>query len=475
MAEAQESDDPEIEEDVPSAPTAEEQLQKLAAMQALIFQEIGAPGADVLRERKAQQQFVFDPVVAVLDGLVDKDHCGFLDENLSVIPLADNSDPEIAPADRRQCVEPASEAAIIDHGTHVTGLIVAREYPDAAGPKLRGLNPLARVEAYQLRIASAFRQEVAIETFKKAASHMPKVMNLSFFYPRAPGNDLVARFLKRLENETLVVAAAGNDGNEYTSSCTRLPACLELPNVIAVAALDLSQDAPHPLAEPFAKSDFGPRIHIGAPGLQVPSTIRANRVAVNTGTSQAAPLVSAAASLIFGLVGSVPPSEVRNRLIYTSDLLPSLEGKLLGGRLNIERAIDLETAIVTLKPGTKVWSGGSEYEFPQGVTLRGRITTFGEPPTGKQDFNVRARGAREDLPLDMAWVRRLAWIPAPGDYHLFYEPPGSVDLKRLRVFLESITLPVWMEVVDTGAGVSGPCRFRLSQIADYVSAMKEPS
>lgn len=67
----------------------------------------------------------------------------------------------------------------------------------------------------------------------------------------------------------------------------------------------------------------------------------------------------------------------------------------------------------------------------------------------------------------------IGGITEPGDYHLLYQPPGSVDLKRLRVFLTSITNPVWMKAVDTGAGVSGPCRFPLSEIADYVSAMKE--
>jgi len=455
-----------------SGMAAEERQEKLIAMQQKIFKSIAAPSPVTLRRPSYLR---IDPVVSVLDGLVDGAHCGFAPGRLTVFPL----DPAAAAAtERHPCGDYLqSPDQKRDHATHVTGLIMATDNP-LNSSKLRGLDPLASVEAYEVPL-NPFDPEAA-EAQLQAAAMRSRVVNFSFFYPRFMANDIIEECIRNNADFFLVVAAAGNDGKEYDSSCTRLPACLDLPNVISVAALDLSADEPRPLDSPHFKSDYGPRIHIGAPGLDVPSTIAANRVALYTGTSQAAPLVSAAAALIFARGGFVvEPRAVRDRLIYTSDLLPSLEGKLFGGRLNVERAIDIDKSVITLKPGSVVWAGGVEHPFPAGATLHARIVSFGDPPFGDLTFVVRRVGRDDDEQVNLRRVRRLDWVPETNTYHLFYDrydQPINDRLDRLKVFLRSPSLPLQLEVdAADGLGVSGNCRVMLGDVIDYVSPLKASS
>jgi hypothetical protein len=76
-----------------------------------------------------------------------------------------------------------------------------------------------------------------------------------------------------------------------------------------------------------------------APGHSIYSTIPGNAYGPATGTSFAAPQVTAAAALLFGGADITDPAEIKARLIYTSDWFEQLRGKVWGGFLNVKRAV----------------------------------------------------------------------------------------------------------------------------------------
>lgn len=126
----------------------------------------------------------------------------------------------------------------------------------------------------------------------------------------------------------LFVAAAGNSSanNDMRDS---FPANYDVDNVISVAATT-GTDA---LA---SFSSYGrTKVHVGAPGHQILSTVQNGNYRVLSGTSMAAPHVSGALGLLLAKEGRLPVSEVRERLVATTDPLASLRGKVMNsGRLN---------------------------------------------------------------------------------------------------------------------------------------------
>lgn len=126
----------------------------------------------------------------------------------------------------------------------------------------------------------------------------------------------------------LFVVAAGNSSSNNDTRPT-YPASYNVDNVIAVAATT-GMDG---LA---SFSSFGAEsVHLGAPGHQILSSTPNNNYRVLSGTSMAAPHVSGALGLLLSQEGRLPTSEVRERLIATTDPVGALRGRVANsGRLN---------------------------------------------------------------------------------------------------------------------------------------------
>ncbi len=134
------------------------------------------------------------------------------------------------------------------------------------------------------------------------------------------------------DNDMLFVAAAGNN-NSNNDAVPFYPASYAAPNIIAVAATT-NQDAR------ASFSNFGANsVHLGAPGLNVLSTIRSGNYAYFSGTSMATPHVSGAAALVLS-VCALDTTTLEATILSSVDPIDSLNGiTITGGRLNVNAAI----------------------------------------------------------------------------------------------------------------------------------------
>jgi hypothetical protein len=127
--------------------------------------------------------------------------------------------------------------------------------------------------------------------------------------------------------------AAGNDGFDLNTNADVKPPVEwmnEFNNILSVSATDMD----HKL---LFKDDGSYRVNYGvkyvdllAPGFEIFSSTETNAYAATTGTSQAAPLVTATAALLAKLNAGADPSLLKARLIYTADW----QGRTLQERQN---------------------------------------------------------------------------------------------------------------------------------------------
>lgn len=139
----------------------------------------------------------------------------------------------------------------------------------------------------------------------------------------------------------LFVASAGNNGRN-TDTSPQYPAGYDAPNVVSVAATDISDKL-------ASWSNYGAAsVDLAAPGVDIYSTLRGGKYGTMSGTSMAAPHVSGAAALVLSSCGGHTTDQLKRVLLgYVDRVLP---GRVLtGGRLNVGRAV-AECGLVPTEP-----------------------------------------------------------------------------------------------------------------------------
>lgn len=383
--------------------------------------------------------------IGVFDTWLDASHCDIASAITSYIDQG-----EMPPGAElsRPCGARGTFSAPFDHGTHVVGLLAGSQ-TSKSGP---GVNPNARI--YFVRINpqeirsddSVYLNHISMRLHTSYKDNRLEVVNLSFDYPFPQGrNDTFLSAIGDYSRKTLFVAAAGNDNEELRAGgiCSVRPACAGKANLITVAALDLSVDKPA-----LISSNYGSAVHIAAPGKNVMSAISGGRIGTSDGTSQAAPLVAGAASLLL-LKGSMHPETVKNRLIYTSDLFPSLYEKVLGGRLNVTRALAYESAQLLLKSGQ---------------SLQGLVGNLGQAVAL---FNTE--NGEKMYPL-WSKIRRLKYDKNAGYYTMFWMPGNGEPLRRSFVTPQNSVQKLKLKSEQTTPTLK---IYTLDEIDDYVAAIPQ--
>ncbi|MEO0947788.1 MAG: cadherin-like domain-containing protein [Cyanobacteria bacterium J06641_5] len=253
-----------------------------------------------------------------IDG-VDDDGNGFVDDIFGFDFVGDNDS------------DPFDENF---HGTAVAGVIGAIA---DNGLGIAGVADPFNVELLAVRALDADGTgslNDAAEAIVFAVENGADVINLSL---GAGGFtfDLFAALAFAAQNDVLVVAAAGNSGQD--SDVTPVfPAAFEFDNIISVAATDEA-------GRLAGFSNFGATsVDLGAPGVGIVSTVPGDGFGIISGTSFASPLVAgAAAALLASLPETVEnPTEVVIDLLFnTVTPASTLQGRTVtGGILDFEAA-----------------------------------------------------------------------------------------------------------------------------------------
>ena len=218
------------------------------------------------------------------------------------------------------------------HGTHVAGIIGAAS---DNGMGVAGVAPVAALlNVKTLDDRGSTSCAIATEAIVYATRQNADVINASF------GSASYCATLERAvnyawDNDTLVIAAAGNENTDQPV----YPAAFA--NALSVAATN-NRD----VRAEF--SNHGRWVNMAAPGEDILSTTP-DGYDVASGTSQAAPYVAGVAALIWS---SVPDADgdgyrsddVAGRLQTYSDAIAGSGTEWLNGRLNACRALTADTA-----------------------------------------------------------------------------------------------------------------------------------
>ena len=166
------------------------------------------------------------------------------------------------------------------------------------------------------------------------------------------------------DEEILFIAAAGNSGtnNDASPSYPSNLECTRRANgsargwdcVVAVAAIDANGNL-------ASFSQYGATsVDLGAPGVNVLSTVPGSRYEAFDGTSMATPHVSGAAALCASQDAAITGLELKNAMLASSTPTSSLTGKVVtGSRLNAADLMAMCAAVVAPMTGALTGVSGA--------------------------------------------------------------------------------------------------------------------
>lgn len=220
-----------------------------------------------------------------------------------------------------------------DHGTHAAGTLNAAW----DGKGVTGINDSHYVKIMVLKALGADGKgdsSTVIEAIRYAQANGAQICNLSF------GSETYDRQLEQVirQSPMLFIISAGNGdagGNGLNiDQFPVYPAAYTSENIISVANLLFDGNL-------HDSSNFGVQsVDLAAPGSYILSTAAEHRFGYMTGTSMAAPMVTAAAAMLASYHGDWGIAEVREAILSSVQPMESLYGKLAtGGILDMGKAM----------------------------------------------------------------------------------------------------------------------------------------
>jgi hypothetical protein len=325
--------------------------------------------------------------------LVDNDGDGLKDDFRGWDFVDKDNDPNEAWGD--------PQTTIAGHGTFIAR-IISLLAPDCRIMPVRAFGPDG--------IADAF---VVASAIKYAADHGADVINLSLGSPET--SPLLQAAIQDAHNRgVFLVAAVGNDNNgkvhQYPSSDD---------NVLAVAAIDLA-------SHKASFSNFGNHVDVCAPGANLISAFPAENsdsepasYARWSGTSFAAPFVSAEAALILQVVDPAN-TDVRNIIEGSALNIDSIEGNEgLAGMLGRGRIHPLEAMKKVNAPVTDLTPDG----FSQSIAL----IRAGNVAEGQASATIRISGSLQEFTVSASGLRVDRTIYKLAVNGVLVTTPDSVD------------------------------------------------
>ncbi|GAX83408.1 hypothetical protein CEUSTIGMA_g10833.t1 [Chlamydomonas eustigma] len=283
------------------------------------------------------------------DNGIDDDNNGFIDD----VHGWDFAGACVQRDSFGHCLSCGSRATPIDtdgHGTHVAGIVAATQNNQEGGS---GSAPGVKIMI--LRVSDCLDGSIyagaVAQAYNYALQNGAQIAQCSFgmsypqgFSPTSPApwynagwNQAYISAIQPLQqNGVMVVAAAGNEGIDMdvlaNLGYSYNPCLVNLSNVICVAATD-------PFDNLTFFSNYGKNtVQLGAPGLQIVSTMLNSTYLSLTGTSMAAPMVSGIAALALSVLGASSGNfhqaqAIKSILNSSVDLVSGVP-VMFGGRAN---------------------------------------------------------------------------------------------------------------------------------------------
>jgi len=286
----------------------------------------------------------FSPIVAVIDSGLDVNHevfdgTGKLWENTAEVNgelgVDDDGNGYVDDYNGWNFVNDSNDVFDDDevgHGSHVAGIVASSVGPIGSDG---GYSSLPAVRVMVLKFLNGQGEGTtsdAIDAIEYAIANGAKVLNNSW----GGSNYSVAlhrAVIQSYESDTVFVAASGNEGLDI-DSLPLYPAALDVPNVVSVGASQAGTRAYF--------SNFGTEnVHISAPGVNIYSTWPGNDYGRLSGTSMAAPYVSALSALMTIEAPHFSGYQIKRDLISSGRSFVQLNGASSSGK-----RIDYEAAVM---------------------------------------------------------------------------------------------------------------------------------
>lgn len=223
------------------------------------------------------------------------------------------------------------------HGTHVAGIIGA---VGDNGLGVSGLNwnvKILNLDIFPSDYTSSSYYIAAMSYLVDLKQRGVNVVASNNSYGSLSGtsSSVINAINRQGEYNILFVAAAGNDGQDVTTTGFN-PATNGTPNSIAVAS-SASNDSRSSFSNWSAT-----RVHIAAPGSSIYATVPTNSYANLSGTSMASPYVAALAGLAYSVAPDASYHQIRQAIFDGGDPVnwsstPTLTNK----RINAQNTVDI--------------------------------------------------------------------------------------------------------------------------------------
>ena len=216
------------------------------------------------------------------------------------------------------------------HGTHGAGTIAANA---GNGVGIAGIVQSDHVKVMAVKALGGSdgsgTTASIIQAIQYAEANGAQICNLSL---GSSQND-PALYRTIASSKMLFVVAAGNDGTDLETAPS-YPASYDLDNLIAVANIRYD-------GELDPTSSYGAAsVDLAAPGSYILSTTPGDTYSYMTGTSMAAPMVSAAAAMVYSAFPKATLADVTYILLASVHKLDSLTGRTAtGGMLDLGAAM----------------------------------------------------------------------------------------------------------------------------------------
>ncbi len=225
------------------------------------------------------------------------------------------------------------------HGTHVSGTIGAVGNNSVGVVGVAWKTRIMAVKSMDASGSGSFASIVAGLDY--AAANGASIVNMSLGGAGgSPGDFFEVAIINAGKKGVIVAAAAGNNGTNNDTS-PFYPANYTAANIVSVAATDDADGI-------AGFSNYGlVSIDIGAPGVNIMSTLPNNSYGAQNGTSMATPMVAGALVVMMDQSPGLTYQQYIAKLYKGADLIPSLAGKTTtGARLNLLKALPSPQNIV---------------------------------------------------------------------------------------------------------------------------------